>query len=276
MKKGIYYDLSNEEYHNQKDYLSSSMIKLILQNPELYYKTYVKNEKQAVSEELNKVFDVGTAIHARILESHVYEKTVTFYSKRKQGKEWDEFKEANKDKLILGDVQKMQLDRMYDSFMKSELGPKLISGGKSEVSLFTSLESTNIRVRADYINESEGKIFDLKSTSGIISEDKFNYNLESKLYGYDLQAALYVDAFSKLVRPRGYENSNPYEFYWVVMSKDFDDIKFFKASPELIEQGRKKYKKALSLIKEYEQNGWEFNEKIIEVFPSNHGVLDDL
>lgn len=271
MKNRIYYDLSNEAYHNQKDYLSSSMIKLILQNPELYYKTYVKNEKQVVSEELNKVFDVGTAIHARILEPHVYEKTVTFYSKRKSGKEWEEFKKANKNKLILGDMQKMQLDRMYDSFMKSELGPKLISGGQSEVSLFTWLEGTNIRVRADYINESDGKIFDLKSTSGIISEEKFKYNLESKLYGYDLQAALYVDAFS-------FESMNEemHDFYWIVMSKDFDDIKFFKASEELIDQGRQKYQRALKLIKEYEQNGWKFNERIIEVFPSNYASLGDL
>lgn len=263
MKNRIYYNLSNEDYHNQKDYLSSSMIKLILQNPELYYKTYVKNEKQIVSEELNKIFDVGTAIHARILEPHVYEKTVTFYSKRKSGKEWEEFKEANKNKLILGDMQKMQLDRMYDSFMKSELGPKLISGGQSEVSLFTYLDGTNIRVRADYINESEGKIFDLKSTSGIISEEKFKYNLESKLYGYDLQAALYVDAFSKQ------ESSNKeYEFYWICLSKDFNDIKVFKASKELIIQGREKYKKALKLIDEYTKKEWKFEERIIELFPS--------
>lgn len=268
MKYGIFTDMSNEDYHSDNEFLSSSRIKLILQSPELYYKKYIKKE---VKEESNDAFNVGTAIHARILEPDVYKNTITFYSGRRQGGIWEEFKKANKGKIILGDMQKMQLDRMYNSFMKSELGFNLISRGQAEVSLFISLQNTDIKVRADYLNSRQGKIFDLKSTSGIIEEEKFKYNLESKLYGYDLQAALYVDAYT-----RHFENAKEFEFYWIVMSKDFDDIKIFKASPELIEQGRRKYKKALTLIKEYEQKRWEFNEKIIEISTSHHEVLDDL
>ncbi len=291
-KYGLFTDMTNESYHEDNGFLSSSRIKLILQSPEMYYKKYIKKE---VKDESNDIFDTGTAIHARILEPDVYAQTVVFFNGTRRGKVWDEFKAANAGKLILGDMQKMQLDRMYESFIKSDLGPKLISGGQSEVSLFTQLNGFNIKVRADYLNVEEGKIFDLKSTSGIISEEKFKYNLESKLYAYDLQAALYVDAYSNnSMRTRivngvtsgQIEQCNPsiivytghmhpdyykkkFEFYWIVMSKDFDDIKFFKASDTLINQGREKYIRALELIKKYESEGWEFKNNIIEVFPSN-------
>lgn len=262
-KYGLFTDMTNESYHEDNGFLSSSRIKLILQSPEMYFKKYIKKE---VKDESSDIFDTGTAIHARILEPDVYAQTVVFFNGTRRGKVWDEFKAANVGKLILGDMQKMQLDRMYESFIKSDLGPKLISGGQSEVSLFTQLNGFDIKVRADYLNVNEGKIFDLKSTSGIISEEKFKYNLESKLYGYDLQAALYVDAYGNFSKFKKYTQ---FEFYWIVMSKDFDDIKFFKASDTLIAQGREKYIRALELIKKYESEGWEFKNDVIEVFPSN-------
>ncbi len=286
---GLFTDMTNEDYHKDNGFLSSSRIKLILQSPEMYFKKYIKKE---IKDESSDIFDTGTAIHSRILEPDVYAQTVVFFNGTRRGKAWDEFKAANVGKLILGDMQKMQLDRMYESFIKSDLGPKLISGGQSEVSLFTNLNGFDIKVRADYLNVNDGKIFDLKSTSGIISEEKFKYNLESKLYGYDLQAALYVDAYSQnseriyINRTRvvmdaingmlmydGIDHPavtrTKFEFYWIVMSKDFDDIKFFKASDTLIAQGREKYIRALELIKKYESEGWEFKNDVIEVFPSN-------
>ncbi len=198
----------------------------------------------------------------RILEPEEYVKQVVFFSGVRRGVKWDEFKFLNKDKLILGDMQKIQLDTMYNSFLKSGLGPKLISGGSAEVSLFTELQDNAIRVRADYISVDEGIIFDLKSTSGMIEEEKFKRSAEGKMYGYDLQAALYVDAFSK-------HYDKPFSFCWIVMSKDHDQIEFFKASREMIAQGRKKYIKAIGLIKEYEDNGWHFEVKMKELMPSN-------
>lgn len=259
MKYGLIPDLSNADYHESNGFLSSSMIKLILQSPELYYQKYIK---KSTKKEENDAFDVGTAIHARILEPEEYNKTVTFFSGIKRGKIWDEFKKQQEGKIILGDLQKMQLDRMYESFIKSDLGPKLISGGQSEISLFTKLGGFDVKVRADYLNKESGQIFDLKSTAGMLSEEKFKYNLESKLYGYDLQAALYADAYSSVL-------NRPFEFLWIVMSKDFDDIKFFRASPELIAQGREKYKKALKIIQDYSEKNWEFDNGIIELYPSN-------
>lgn len=270
-------EISNKEYHSKTEYLSSSMLKLILDNPEMYYKKYIlKNEK----DEHKDHFDTGTAIHAHILEPDEYAKNVVFFEGTRRGKVWDEFKKINEDKLILGDLQRIQLDNMYNAFIKSEQGPKLISGGQAEVSLFTELSNNAVKVRADYINFDKKYIIDVKSTSGIITEEKFKQMVEGKFGGYDIQAALYVDAYSNLLKriliPIGSDNYSNiiihheiYSFYWIVISKDFDDIKFFKASEALIKQGREKYKKAMRLIEKYNKDGWNFSNDIIEIFPSN-------
>lgn len=274
MEYGIYTDLSNEKYHEDNGYLSSSQLKKLLDSPELFYKTYIKKEKG--KEEKNDNLDVGTAIHMRILEPLEYEKKVTYFTGTRRGKTWEAFKLENAGKLILGDLQKIQIDNMYESFIKSELGLSLISNGQSEISLFTSLNDKKIKVRADYLDSINYRIFDLKSTTGFITEDRFQKMVESKFLGYDLQAALYVDAFSlknsqMFTIPKIH---SPYEFYWIVMSKNFHDIKFFKASNALIEQGRQKYKQAFALYDKYEKEGWNFKNSIIELQPSNQAMME--
>ncbi len=251
--------LSNADYHASVGHLSSSQIKLILDSPEKYYKRYISKEVKNASSD---AMDVGTAIHMRILEPEEYAKQVIVYTGRRAGSIWEAFKETHKDKLILGSMQQIQLDTMYNSFLKSIKGPELISGGQAEVSLFSNLHEHDIRVRADYINVEKGIIFDLKSTSGIIEDEKFKRSAESKQYGYDLQAALYVDAFSK-------HYSKPFTFYWIVMSKDYDQIKFYKASSKMIDQGRTKYKKGLDLLIKYHITDWKFENEVIELMPSN-------
>lgn len=259
MRRGIHDSLSNKDYHEATEFLSSSMIKLMVQSPELYYKTYIQKD---IKKEYNDAFDVGTAIHARILEPDEYAKTVVFFSGRRSGKDWEVFRKENAEKIILGDLQKMQIDRMYNSFINSTQGPELLSGGFAEVSLFTQLDGKDIKVRADYLDVRRGSIFDVKSTSGIITEEGFRYKAEGKLYGYDLQAALYADAYSKHFQQE-------FDFYWIVISKDYNDIKFFKASTAFLEQGRKKYENGIALIKKYENNAWNFEESIIELNPSS-------
>lgn len=261
MRKGLYKasDLTNEEYHSDPDSLSSSGLKLILDSPEMFYKKYILKD---VKKEHNDNFDVGTAIHARILEPEEYAKNIVYYSGTRRGKVWDEFKKIHDGKMILGDIQKLQIDTMYDAFIKSEIGPKLLSNGDAELSLFTDLHGIDIRVRADFIDSDRKIIFDLKSTTGNITEEKFQKMVENKFYGYDLQMALYVDAF-------GTVKDESYDFYWIVMSKDTGDVKFFKASEELIQQGRKKYKRAIELYNKYTAEGWEFKTSIIELMPSN-------
>lgn len=273
MKQGFYTDLSNKEYHAETGFLSSSMLKLILDSPEMYYKKYILKE---VSEKHNDAFDVGTAIHTRILEPETYAGTITSFSGVRRGKRWDEFSALHKDKIILGDLQVMQVDKMYEAFLKSELGPALIKDGIPEYSLFTQLNGKPVKVRADYFKLSKDKckitIFDVKSTTGAIDANSFLKGAESKRLSYDLQSAFYVDAYDKnVMRYISEKGTTEVEFVWIVISKDIGDIKFFKATPELLEQGREKYKRAMKLIDKYNELGWDFKQEIIDLYPTTYG-----
>jgi exodeoxyribonuclease VIII len=248
IQPGLYYDISNEDYHGSKEYLSSSQLKLILKDPELFYRTYIKGEKKKESD--TEKFDIGTALHTKILEPDKFDSQVTYYSGTKRGKAWDTFKEENEGKIVLGDIAKFQIDRMYNSVITSYALP-YVTGGKSEVSLFTKLHDQKIRVRADHLFSD--KIVDLKSTSGLINEENFSRTVE--YLGYALSAALYCDAF------------DIQDFYWVVTSKDFEQTVVFRVSAELLQQGRSKYLKAIEMYKKYEKEGWTFAPRVITLRP---------
>ena len=249
---GIRTDLSSEDYHGDRKFLSSSALKVLRENPELFYRTYIKGEGQKKGSD---AFDVGTAIHLKILEPEKFEKEVAFYSGIKRGKLWESFKADNEGKLFLGDIAEMQIQRMNDSIISS-IGKDFVTGGQSEVSVMTMLDGVDIKIRIDHLT---GAITDLKSCSGLITETSFQKAVER--FHYDLSAALYVDAYKAatgLKRP----------YYWVASSKDFEDTKTFRATTEVLEQGRKKYREAFQLLKKYQANNWDFTKTIIDLYPS--------
>jgi hypothetical protein len=85
-------DLSNDEYHGEKDHISSSKLKVAYSNIEEFEHDYVKKLKVQKSSE---AMDLGTVIHVVTLEDHLFEKEVAIYEKEKVKK----LVEANKKKL---------------------------------------------------------------------------------------------------------------------------------------------------------------------------------
>lgn len=252
MEYGISRTVSHEEYNADTKFQRSSSLKLLLKEPELYHKLYIKGEKKTGAKENADHFDVGTAIHSRILEPDKYKQTVAFYEGRKAGKIYDEFKTLNEGKIILGDMAKLQIDNMYNSIMGS-IAKNYVTGGESEVSCFTQLYGIDVKVRADHkIGDS---IIDLKSTTGFVTVKSFRKTVD--YLDYDLAAALYVDAFKAK------------EFLWVVSSKDYDCTRVFKASESMLERGRKKYREAIENFKKYSENGWNFANEVIEISPES-------
>ena len=254
LEYGIYTDLPSDEYHADRKFLSSSALKVLLENPELFYRTYIKGEGQKKE---SAAFDVGTAIHLKILEPEKFDKEVAFYSGVKRGKIWEEFKSQNEGKLFLGDIAEMQIHRMDESIKKSS-GIDFVTGGQSEVTVLVNLDGFDVKIRIDHL-KIEKAMSDLKSCSGVITESSFQKTVER--FQYDLSAALYVDAYYKatgIMLP----------FIWVASSKDFDDTKTFRATPEILEQGRQKYKKAFQLFRQYQSSNWNFSNTVIDLYPS--------
>lgn len=267
VKEGLYYAMSNENYHSDNGYYSSSALKMLLTNPELFYHMYIKKENKKESNKDH--FDLGTAIHSKILEPEKFSSQISFYTGIKRGKAWEDFKSNNEGKIVLGDLAEVKLNRMEESILKSE-GKNFVTGGKSEVSLFTKIKGRKVKVRADHFKFGEF-ISDLKSMSGVITELSFMQQCDR--YKYALSAALYFDAFNAISFDGEMPFQNFRDFYFVVTSTDFDDTKTFRCTPEFLEEGRKQYLEAFSLLDKYELNNWDFHKGIIDLKPLKQGEL---
>lgn len=273
--KGFVYDLTSDEYHEDKIFNSSSTLKLAFKDPKEYYEQRVLGKSVVNSSSTQDVFNIGNYIHTMFLEPEKLNEEYIVYHGTRKGAKWVAFEKyyTEKDKkiIITGSQHELAL-KLAKAFKEAELelgtneiikAPQLFMGGIAEESLFTSLKGENeedeelIKVRSDYRIKIKNKILDLKTTSrqaNTISEAKDII----EAYGYDLSAALYVDAYEK-------ETGEPQEFVLVFISKEDFKVNIYRVSKETLQRGREKYKRAISLISGWKKTGIYYTSKIREV-----------
>lgn len=232
---------TNEQYHGDKSYLSSSNLKLILKDP-LQFKIEVIDGKRE-NKQVN-AFDEGSYAHSLILEPENVDKEYAFFDGfRKAGADWEIFKAANEGKILLSKPQKHRVELWVEAYRQRKQAVNLISGGFPEQSLALNYLDIKIKVRADYINIDKGYIADVKTTGYSPDVDTFSHVIAS--LGYDLSAALYTQMFSQ-------HYGKKFDFYFVVLGKKEISCEVFKASEATLQKGEmmiidaiNKYKKCL-------------------------------
>lgn len=256
LKPGINEDIDNATYHGDKNYYSSSSLKLLLEDPNQFYKKHILKENTFKSVGSTHM-DLGSFVHSLILEPEKTEAEFIVWDGTRRGTEWLEFSKENKNKIIISDKQNSLGRTLYDNAMKHKAVKHLLKDGFPEFTYCTTLSDINIKVRADYINLEGGYILDVKTTSKPLTKDALMGSIAS--LHYDLSVALYVDAFSKI-------NNKPLDFYFIfVNTKDTLDVEVFKASPMLINNGRKKYKKAINIMNKCLKSGIWKSEEVEEI-----------
>jgi len=270
---GFNKDFDNAEYHGDREYISSSGLKLILKNPREYYRKYVLNEQdnQNVA-----ALSIGSYAHTRILEPHLVEKEYAIWTGgRRQGNAWKEFEEANKSLTILTDSQKSLVDSMVDKFNETNVvlgghGKErevplntFFSDGRAEETGCVEINKVKVKVRFDYRKEFPvqgfGSINDLKTTGIALNNATIEDVKEICDYWlYELSAALYVDVAEKLT-------GMPHDFYFCFLSKKDYAARIFKASQGMIERGRQQYLEAIELLKVARKSGIYYSNKIEEL-----------
>jgi len=200
-------------------------------------------------------YDFGSYMHSLILEP---DKTVlefaVFEGATRRGKAYQEFKSSNEGKTIITASQAQQaldLLHLYNEHLDTK---GLIENGVAEHTLCVNLDGMPIKVRADYIKE--GMIIDLKTTSDPV--DRFSAAKTIIRFDYDLSAALYVDAFKEYT-------GQDHDFIFAFLNKQSGDVGVLKASEDLLENGRRKYRSAIKNILHAESSGVFFKEGIQEV-----------
>jgi exodeoxyribonuclease VIII len=243
-------DCDNSDYHADRKYLSSSVLKSVYKSLDNYYNEYILGNKREISSSTQSAFDLGSLVHSYILEPDKTLNDFAFFTGfRKAGKEYEEFLESQKTgKTVVSSAQKQQAEAMIESFKTCDAAKNLISNGFAEQTICGSLKGVPIKVRFDWINVEAGYIADVKTTS--YPSDKESFKLTIDGLSYNLSAALYCAMAEQFYGKK-------FDFYFIVLSKKDRTCDVFKTSEETMQTGLDMVYKALAKYKKAkETNVW--------------------
>jgi hypothetical protein len=197
--------------------------------------------------------EFGTAVHTSILEpdnfARDYVVAPKFNRRTKEGKAAAEaWEAANAGKTPLTADQMAAIEQMVASVKQHAGVARLLSSGLTEMSGFWVNKETGIecKCRPDFLAVEKDRpeqvtaIVDVK-TCVDASADGFARAIAT--LGYDVQAAFYQDGLKALT-------GRAIPFYFIAVEKDAPyAVACYKASDEVIEVGRSKYRAALQLLR---------------------------
>jgi hypothetical protein len=222
---------------------------MILKNPHEFFAKYVKGD---LSEE-KAFFTFGNYIHTLILEPHLAEAEFVSYSGAvRRGKLYDAFKEEHKDKLIITKAEAELAQQIMVKFQAHNIAPKLFSGGTPEDTFATEINGLPVKARLDYLKGD--MILDVKTTGGAIDMQSLQQTIVK--FDYDLSAALYLDVVNSC------SENKVDKFIFFFISKETCDSVLVQASTDMIENGRRKYLKAIAKYQKLKAEGFFDPNKI--------------
>jgi hypothetical protein len=262
MARGIMH-MSNREYHANKSHLSSSSLKLLLDDPHRFYEEKILGKSSPLE---GVHFDEGSLFHALILEPHTVAQDFAFFDgMRKQGEAWEEFKASNPGRVLMSTPQKTRVQYWVQSYRRQTAAVGLISGGEAEHSLFNVLQGVPVKVRCDYINVEKGYIVDLKTSGFPVDRDSFMLTVDK--YKYHLSAALYCKVAEL-------QYGKPFDFYFVAVCKKEPDCQVFVVSPETRHLGDQMVSKALATYVQCLKTGiWRKPDEKVLDFGDDYEIL---
>lgn len=255
---------SNKAYHADRTSLSSSNLKMILENPYKFYDEWVLGNKP---EEVDKPYFVeGSFFHTLVLEPELISDYAIFPGLRKAGHAFEDFKKNNPNKQIISAAQTHKCEMMYKAYATRKEAMNLISGGLSEHTMMANILGVPIKTRADYINVDKGYIVDVKTTSYGTDIETFREIIRQ--YKYQLSAALYCQAAFEVY-------NKLFDFYFVVVSKSDLTCDIYKASSETLSEGAAMFTKALVLYKKCKETGiWAIEHHKPTFDSKDYEILD--
>lgn len=225
-------DCTNSEYHADRNYLSSSVLKTVLKSLDTYYLEYILGEKKEISSTLQATFDLGSLVHSMILEPHLTNNEFQYFKGfRKSGKEYEDFlSSARAGVPIISSPQKHKADELMKAYKRNQAAVGLIKNGEAEQTICGELHGVPIKTRFDYINVEAGYIVDVKTTGYASNLESFRMSFDT--LQYNLSAALYLDMAEKFYGKK-------FDFYMLVLSKKDITCDVFKLSQDTINSGKR-------------------------------------
>ena len=198
-----------------KQFLSNSDISTLFNNP----LALGEPSKESAA------FLVGKYFHTAILEP---DKLKSFKIIESTTRNTKAYKEISGGELCLLKHEVDKIEAMTDVVMQNKVCSDLIRGAEVEYEkpAVTELFGNKWKGKADIINHDDGVIVDLKTTADI---NKFKSS--AYRYNYDSQAYIYSKLFG-------------YEFIFIVIDKNSNQIGIFDCSNDFLDRGQLKVENA--------------------------------
>lgn len=192
-------ELTNEEYHGDKSYLSRSSLMDYDKSPYTYWARHINPDRP--KKETTPAMQFGSAFHTMMLEPHLFDEEYAVKPPRvllkDVGREtYDAFKKKEEElehskKIILSDDEFLLLANMRLRFEANAEAMQLIEGARIENSFFWQDEHSGLLLKARPDILHENMIVDLKTCSDASPRA---YQHEMVKYGYHVQGAMIRDA----------------------------------------------------------------------------------
>lgn len=235
-------DMPNDAYHSYPEGVSSSGLKEVLRSPAHYFFREQTEPTRAV--------EIGTAIHTALLEPERFKSEYVLLRgvKDRRASEYKEAVKVHGSELVLTGKEADNVAGMQEAVLSNPLMSSRLNGkGWRELSLLVREPETQVlvRVRFDLLLE-DGYIVDVKKTQDARPE-AFSRAIDS--YGYDLSAALYIDALK-------WATGEDATFEFAAVEEKLPHAhKLYQPCATTLEEGRRKYKEALAIFAECTESG---------------------
>lgn len=242
VRLGLVPDMTNDEYHAALGFSSSQVRAFSEQSPLHYWwkiegkdAAAAESEDEDVEDDESKDLKFGTAVHAIVLEPHLfhetYRKSLPFNARKKAGRAYrDEFaaKCLSDGKIAIHPDEHAACLAIAKRVREHPVASGFLTGGKAEQSYFVLDKELGVvrKCRPDYLLDSGFAMTDLK-TCRSASPRTFYYDGKAK--GYHLAVPWYLDILDELY------GEPPKHFVWVAVEKKPPyAIGIFFAKPEQI------------------------------------------
>lgn len=277
-------DMPAEQYHADKDRMSSTALRRLLKSPRSFLATWTGLEKEDEEDEPD-YFRIGRAAHMALLEQELFRKTYVIepihQGFTKDGKPTtsanaESVKAAKElwraqqkpDALILSEKEMEMLLGMLESVLEHKIANGLLKDGQPETTLQWIDIDTGVwcRARPDYLVQDKNgglHVIDFKTTRDIQS-GFFATEIVKK--GYHTQLAFYHDGVMECFgkQPQSLtiiatEKKYPYETAVHILHDQY------------FEKGQELYKHALGIYKRcIEENNWpSYSQSAAMIQPPN-------
>jgi len=213
-----------------KHALSSSMCKSLLEGPEVY----ANKLKEPPKAKEPQPFRDGRLIHLLALEPHRIEE-LTIIDSTKGSKLYKLAVEEKPAQTVYTRAELNRCKDIADAVLENDDFKNIVKDASFEIPSISNYNGLPFRGKADVLLP--GVVVDLKTTSDID-----NFNQAALLYGYDLQAALYLELFES------------FEFKYIVVDKKTKEVKTVQFSDDFIQSGYDKLDLATENYYKYLEN----------------------